>query len=238
MSDTSATPCGSIAGTRPAGRMAACRARASAAARRARDRPRPGLPRGQPRSSAGRGRPRRQLPRHHQLGRCRRPPTRPPASCLSAGFAFRIEDSGHPRLVELRTRFHIERVAGEGTDLERANRIRVWIKSIWAHELPSRQPVYDGLLIIDRAARGVESFICMHYSVALVHCCLSVGIQARLINIHRGIAAEAYTHRRRGLGRPARRRARDGGGLVARAGTLGDGRHRLRLHVRTGRSSR
>jgi hypothetical protein len=69
--------------------------------------------------------------------------------------------------------------------------LRSWIKSIWAHALPSRQPVYDGLLILDRASRGVETFICMHYSVALVQSCLSVGIQARLVNVHRGIAEEA-----------------------------------------------
>ena len=32
----------------------------------------------------------------------------------------------------------------------------------------------------------------MHYSVALIHSCLSLGIQARLINLHRGIS-ESYT---------------------------------------------
>ena len=32
----------------------------------------------------------------------------------------------------------------------------------------------------------------MHYSVALIHSCLSLGIQARLINLHRGIS-ETYT---------------------------------------------
>ncbi len=114
----------------------------------------------------------------------------PPSEVAAAGFGFRVEQSDHPRLEALRERFQVEAVAGAGSDLERAVRIRSWIKSIWPHALPSRQPVYDGLLILDRASRGVESFICMHYSVALVHCCLSVGIQARLINLHRGIAGE------------------------------------------------
>ena len=114
----------------------------------------------------------------------------PPDRVKAGGFAFRVEQSPHPRLEELRERFDLGGVAGEGSDLERAVRLRSWIKSIWAHALPSRQPAYDGLLILDRASRGVETFICMHYSVALVHVCLSVGIQARLINLHRGIAAE------------------------------------------------
>lgn len=115
-----------------------------------------------------------------------------PGELVANGFAFRLEEDGHPRLVELRERFELDGIAGTGTDLERAIRLREWIKSVWAHAEPWRLPVYDGLLILDRASRGVEGFICMHYSVALIHSCLSLGIQARLINLHRGIS-ESYT---------------------------------------------
>jgi len=114
----------------------------------------------------------------------------PPDRVNAGGFVFRLEQSPHPRLEELRERFGLEAIAGDGSDLERAIRVRSWIKSIWAHALPARYPPYDGVLILDRAARGVESFICMHYSVAFVHSCLSLGIQSRLINVHRGIAEE------------------------------------------------
>jgi len=114
-----------------------------------------------------------------------------PDRVTAGGFAFRVEQSPHPRLEELRKRFGLDEIAGDGSDLERAIRLRSWIKSVWAHAQPWRLPAYDGLLILDRASRGVESFICMHYSVTLIHCCLSLGIQARLINLHRGIA-ESY----------------------------------------------
>jgi hypothetical protein len=114
-----------------------------------------------------------------------------PAELVVNGFAFRREEQGHPRLVELRERFQLDEVAGTGTDLERAILLREWIKSVWAHAEPWRLPVYDGLLILDRASRGVEGFICMHYSVALIHSCLALGIQARLINLHRGVS-ESY----------------------------------------------
>ncbi|MBA2570528.1 MAG: transglutaminase domain-containing protein, partial [Chloroflexi bacterium] len=115
----------------------------------------------------------------------------PPGQVSAGGFAFRLERSPHPVLEELRERFGLEEISGHGSDLERAIRVRSWIKSLWAHGQPWRFPPYDGLLILDRASRGVESFICMHYSVALVHACLSLGIQARLINLHRGIADES-----------------------------------------------
>lgn len=104
-------------------------------------------------------------------------------------YPFGYEDHRRPELAELRRRFRLdELVAGAAGDLERMVRIRSWIKSLWEHRLPWRHPPYNGLLILDRASRGVETFICMHYSVALIHACMSLGMQGRLINLHRGIA--------------------------------------------------
>lgn len=107
-----------------------------------------------------------------------------------AGFPFRREVSPHPTLELLRQRYALDAVAGGGGDLERAIRLRSWVKSRWPHLLPLANPPYNGLAILDRAACG-ETFICMHYSVTLVHCCLALGIQARIVNLHRGIA-ESY----------------------------------------------
>jgi hypothetical protein len=111
----------------------------------------------------------------------------PPERIVAAGYAFACERRPHPVLDTLRRRYGLDRVAGEGSDLGRAVRLRDWVKSRWPHRLPLANPAYDGLAILDRAARG-ETFICMHYSVTLVHCCLALGIEARVVNIHRGIA--------------------------------------------------
>lgn len=105
----------------------------------------------------------------------------------AGGYQFRREDPAHPSLTTLRSSFALDEVAGGGDDLTRVNRLRVWLKGRWPHELPFTNPPYDGLVILERAARG-ETFICMHYSVALVHCCAALGIDARVVNIHRGVA--------------------------------------------------
>ena len=114
----------------------------------------------------------------------------PPEDVEAGGYRFRREDPAHPTLAELRSRYSLDEVAGAGDDLTRATRLRVWLKGRWPHRLPLSNPPYDGLVILDRAAQG-EAFICMHYSVALVHCCAALGIDARVVNIHRGIA-ETY----------------------------------------------
>lgn len=111
----------------------------------------------------------------------------PPESVEAGGFRFRSEDPAHPSLATLRSRYSLDEVAGSGDDLTRASRLRMWLKGRWPHLLPLTNPPYDGLVILDRAARG-ETFICMHYSVTLVHCCAALGIDARIVNIHRGVA--------------------------------------------------
>lgn len=118
------------------------------------------------------------------------PVTDPAAGRVESGaLPFGTEDPQHPTLAELRRRFDLKNVAGVGTDLERAVRVRDWIKSLFPHNIPYRMPPWNALLILDRATRGVENFICMHYSVSLVQCCLALGMQARMINLHRGISA-------------------------------------------------
>ncbi len=111
----------------------------------------------------------------------------PPQQVAAGGYSFRSEDTAHPTLVALRSRYSLDEVAGSGGDFERATRLREWVKGRWPHQLPLSNPPYDGLVILDRAARG-ETFICMHYAVALVHCCRALGMDGRVVNLHRGIA--------------------------------------------------
>lgn len=104
---------------------------------------------------------------------------------------LRLERWAHPDIAAIRGELGAaERTAGAGGDLDRALALRDWIKGLWAHAVARSSPPYNGRVIIDRALRGVDTFICMHYSVALVHACAAIGIPARVVNLHRGVAAE------------------------------------------------
>lgn len=106
----------------------------------------------------------------------------------AGAIPFTVEPADHSALAALRERFDLVRVAGDGDDLTRAIRVQDWIKSLFSHRVPWRMPEWNALVILDRGRRGVENFLCIHYSVSLVQCCLALGIQARMINLHRGIA--------------------------------------------------
>ena len=101
---------------------------------------------------------------------------------------FSWEVYHHPRLVALRERYNLdELVAGARSDLERALRLRDWVKSRWDHSQPIRLPPWDALFMLERVDKGIEAYYCVHYSVVFMQCCLSLGIPARLLNLARGI---------------------------------------------------
>ncbi len=121
----------------------------------------------------------------------------PPRTC------FGWEDFRHPRLRMLREKYALDQViAGADSDLERVVRLRDWVKSRWDHQQPISQPPWDALYMLERVDKGLEAFYCVHYSVTFMQCCLSLGIPARLLNLHRGIGP-ADLDRRRAVFAPA-----------------------------------
>jgi hypothetical protein len=102
---------------------------------------------------------------------------------------FVSESMTHPTLIELRSRFDLDAVVGGDSDLERVRALRAWIRSQFVHRMPYRMPPWDALLILDRASRDVDAFICMHTAVSLVQCCRALGMQARVVNLHQGVVA-------------------------------------------------
>lgn len=116
---------------------------------------------------------------------------------------FGWEDYRHPRLSALREKYGLEQViAGASTDLERVGRLRDWVKSRWDHQQPIILPPWDALYILERVDKGLEAFYCVHYSITFMQCCLSLGIPARLVNLHRGIGP-ADLDRRQAVFTPA-----------------------------------
>jgi hypothetical protein len=94
---------------------------------------------------------------------------------------FRPPD--HPSAVELRKKYKLLSVAGNGGDFERARRLKSWVRSRWNHGWDN-EGQRDALDILERARRG-GSFHCGGYSRVLVQCCLAVGLPARQVAIHR-----------------------------------------------------
>ncbi len=104
---------------------------------------------------------------------------------------FLWEDFCHPHLQALRQKYNLDGVvAGANSDLERAVRLRDWVKSRWDHEQPVTPPPWDALYFLDRTDKKIEAFYCVHYSITFMQCCLTLGIPARLINLGRGICRQ------------------------------------------------
>lgn len=90
----------------------------------------------------------------------------------------------HPRLAELRSRWKLLAVAGDGDDFSRACRLRRWVRSRWDHGYDKLPDMTDGVAILEAAAAG-HSFFCCTYATLLVQCSLAVGLPARRVDIWR-----------------------------------------------------
>ncbi|MGI6250383.1 MAG: transglutaminase domain-containing protein [Anaerolineaceae bacterium] len=109
---------------------------------------------------------------------------------------FQWESFTHPGLKTLRNKYNLDAVIAAGkTDLERVCLLRDWVKSRWDHDQPIISPPWDANYILDHTDKGIESYYCVHYSVVFMQCCLSLGIPARLINLHRGICGVPFEDR-------------------------------------------
>lgn len=110
---------------------------------------------------------------------------------VASPLEFRYEDYGHPELERLRKKYQLGRKLDHSAiDIDRLIPLRTWLKGLWIHGQPLRLPPFNAHYIMERGMRGVEQFHCVHYSVSFVQCCLSLGIQARMVNLHRGIAED------------------------------------------------
>ena len=106
------------------------------------------------------------------------------ANIVRGQYKFDYEIYEEPKLHTLRETYGlIKVVAGATSEFEKFVLLRDWLKTQWLHgNICQTIPPFDALVILERVAKG-ERYQCGSYGMAYVQCCLSVGLQARLLAI-------------------------------------------------------
>ena len=95
-------------------------------------------------------------------------------------------DYDHLGLRELRTRYRLDSVAGDGDVIERSLRLLDWLHRHVQHSNTDLDLEMNSLSLLEHAFdNGKESGInCRMLSTTLVEACLSLGLKARTVEIH------------------------------------------------------
>ena len=95
-------------------------------------------------------------------------------------------DHSHHGLTQLRRRYRLDRVAGDGDARTRSLRLRDWLHRHVRHFDTREQLEQNSLSLLEHAFdNGREAGInCVMQAVVLVEACLSVGLQARTVALH------------------------------------------------------
>lgn len=88
----------------------------------------------------------------------------------------------HPRLAALRRRWRVVEIAGEGSDFERARRLRIWTRERWQHGYDQLSDPRDAVAILEAVAAG-KVFNCFYSATVFSQACLAVGLPARVVAI-------------------------------------------------------
>lgn len=104
---------------------------------------------------------------------------RPP---FDVTFAYTTKDA--PQLAALRERFALDRIAGEGTEIERAFRLLEWAHEIvpWDGSAPWPETVLSAENIIDWSQAHETGVNCRMKAIMLQEALLAVGIPARMVS--------------------------------------------------------
>ena len=95
-------------------------------------------------------------------------------------------DGSHPGLGELRRRYDLDRVAGEGDPLTRGRRLCDWLHRHVRHFDTAEQIEPNSLILLEYSFdNGREAGInCIMQATVLAEACLAVGLPARLVGLH------------------------------------------------------
>ena len=95
-------------------------------------------------------------------------------------------DHDHPGLRELRTRYRLDSVAGDGDAMARSLRLLHWLHRHVRHSNTDLDLEMNSLSLLEHAFdKGKDSGInCRMLSTTLVEACLSLGLKARTVGLH------------------------------------------------------
>jgi hypothetical protein len=101
---------------------------------------------------------------------------------LKSPYPFHYESWATPQLGELRERYHLDEViVGGQTEWEQLLLLLDWVHRRWSHGW-STASLDDALGILAGAEQG-RDFSCEYYAATLTQCALSLGFQARRLDI-------------------------------------------------------
>lgn len=102
---------------------------------------------------------------------------------LGSGISYAAPSD--PLLAEFRTAFHLDAIAGVGTEVERWRRVMEWV-----HQLTVRSPnpkppqQWDGLFLTRTALEHGQRFNCHMYAIVLNEALLSLGYASRMVHLY------------------------------------------------------
>jgi len=101
-----------------------------------------------------------------------------------SSFPFSYQSINEPKLSILRQQEKLDEVIkGATCEFEQFLALREWVSQQWPYHPGYPYPPWDALVILDwlRRTRPGAHGGCMHYAVVFCQCCLSLGLQARLV---------------------------------------------------------
>ncbi len=105
-------------------------------------------------------------------------------SIVPVSWRFRTEDYNYPGLVDLREREGLEDIIAEGeTEFEKMRLLNDWVNSQWERGSPVPYPPWNANVILALVRSGKTGGFCAQYAVVMVQSCLSLGWQARYIDV-------------------------------------------------------
>jgi hypothetical protein len=112
---------------------------------------------------------------------------------VRTSIPFGYEPFTHPRLKELRTRYHLDEVVGDAkTELDLVARLAAWAAGQWKYwegvkHLKDSYPAWDALDILSKHADGTPvGGFCAQYDLVFLQACESFGLAGRGISISNG----------------------------------------------------
>jgi hypothetical protein len=103
---------------------------------------------------------------------------------IEAVLDFRYLDTSHPMLQELRQREKLDEVMAPGkTEFEKILLIKRWVGLQWKFGTPVPYPPWNAVIILDWIRSGKTGGFCGQYGMVFVQSLLSLGIQARYVEL-------------------------------------------------------